>query len=108
MVQGKTKNGFRFSVDENKLESRRFIKLLTNLGRLSKNRDTLSEQEQFNLGILEDDYEIFILGEEQQKALIDFCDEKSESGYATTEEVQAVLNEIISEVVKQRAKVKNS
>lgn len=108
MIQGKTKSGFKFSVDENKLKSRRFIKLLTKLGKASKNIEEKTEQEQFDLGILEDDYEVFILGEDQQEALIAFCDKKSKSGYATTEEVQGVLNEILAEVAKASAEAKNS
>lgn len=108
MISGTTKSGFRFTVDENRLKSKRFMKLLTKLGRAARDIESKTEDEQFELGILEDEYEVFVLGEEQQEELIQFCDDRSETGYATNEDVQAVINEILAEVSKRSSEAKNS
>lgn len=101
MINGKTKSGFKFSVDENKLKSKAFQKLLVKLNRAAKAEDVE------DVIMIEDDYEVFVLGEEQQEALIEHCNKRSETGYASIDEVQNEVNEIVAITSEKSKEVKN-
>lgn len=101
MISGKTKSGFKYSVDENKLKSKAFQKVIIRLNQAAKSDDTEA------IVMAEDAYEVFILGEGQQEELISHCDKRSETGYATIEEVQNEVNEIVAAVSEKSKAVKN-
>lgn len=101
MIEGTTKSGFKYSVDENKFKSKAFQKAIVRLSRAVKSGDTEASL------LAEDDYEVFVLGEDQQEALIDHCNKRSETGYASVQELQAEVNEIVVAVSEKNKAVKN-
>lgn len=101
MIKGKTKSGFEYEVDENKLKSKSFQKVIIRLNKAAKADDAEA------IITAEDDYEVFILGEKQQEALIEHCDKRSETGYATVEDLQNEVNEIVAAVSEKNKAVKN-
>lgn len=105
MIKGKTQSGFEYSVDENKLKSKAFQKLIIKLNKAAVASDDKPATE---IIMAEDEYEVFVLGEEQQEKLIDHLNDLSESGYATVQEVQAEVNEIVAAVSEKSKDVKNS
>lgn len=104
MIEGKTKSGFAFSVDERRLNSKRFAIMLAKLTKYSKSADP-------DAGMLaneaENEMEEFILGPEQQEALIAHCDKKA-GGYASIEDVTDEVSEIIGICNEKSVAVKNS
>ena len=106
MINGKTQSGFEYSIDENKLKSKAFQKLIIKLNRAAS--DTAEDKAATEIIMVEDEYEVFVLGEEQQEKLIDYLNGQSETGYASVQEVQAEVNEIVAAVSEKSKDVKNS
>lgn len=109
MLCGKTKSGFEFQIDENKLRSKRFVKLAIKLNKAAKavNSDEDAKESAAAIMLAEDEYEVFILGEDQQEKLISHCDAKA-GGYATSEDIQNEVNEIVEIVAEKSSAIKNS
>lgn len=103
MINGKTKSGFEFSVDERKLNSKRFAMILAKLTKYSQ----AGGESGMLANAAENEMEEFLLGPEQQEALVAHCDEKA-GGYASIEDVTAEVSEIIAACEQKSVAVKNS
>lgn len=92
MIQGKTKSGFKFSIDERILDDWRVIEAIA----LSESKDA-SEQVQGARKLVD-----LILGEEKQN-LFDFLSKKNDGFIPATAMVQS-----IAEIIEVSKELKNS
>lgn len=106
MIKGRTSSGFEFEVDEHKIRSERFQIILTELYNVTKSDEDDTEKDIKAMSAVER-YERFILGDKQHEKLVDYCDSIAESGYATSEDVQKEVNEILEIVSNNDKQSKN-
>ena len=97
MIEGKTKSGFKFSVDERVIKSKQFVLKLAQMNRVGDNPDAV---------ILEDEIEDLLLGEEQKAALSDHLNKKAD-GYAEVKDFVQEVSEILDFCGERSAEIKN-
>lgn len=90
MVKGKTKSGFKFSVDEGVVKSYEFL-------------ENLAQTQSGGTGIFQAVTDL--LGQEQKKSLLEHC--KDEKGHAPFESVVAEFDEIVGIVRDKSTEAKN-
>lgn len=97
MITGKLSNGFKVDVDESKVETYRFSKMI---GKASSK--DMEERLYANATILE-----YLIGEEQEEALIEYASEKL-GHEVTSEEMASLVIEIINLMKEEDEDVKKS
>ncbi len=91
-MEGKTKSGFKYNIDERALGDWRFILAVSKI------------QNGADMDKLEGAVEMVetLLGKEGHKALIEHIQKKSESGFVSAEDIMAEVNEIITASTKAK------
>ena len=89
MIEGKTQSGFKFKLDEEKLDDMEILEYLSDV------EDDLSQLPKLL---------VVFLGEEQKKRLYDFV--KKKDGRVSIKTTYSILLEIFSEAGEQRKKKK--
>ena len=91
-MEGKTKSGFNYNIDERALGDWRFILAVSNI------------QNGADMDKLQGAVEMVetLLGKEGHKALIEHIQKKSESGFVSAEDIMAEVNEIITASTKAK------
>lgn len=98
MIEGKTKSGFKFSVDERAIKSKQFVLKLAQMNRAGDKPEAV---------ILEDEIEDLLLGAEQKAALSEHLNKKA-GGYAEVKDYVQEISEILDVCGERSAEVKNA
>ena len=91
-MEGKTKSGFNYNIDERALGDWRFILAVSKI------------QNGADMDKLQGAVEMVetLLGKEGHKALIEHIQKKSESGFVSAEDIMAEVNDIITASTKAK------
>ncbi len=108
MIEGKTRSGFTFKVNEAVLNSVEFYDIMADIKDAADREKANPDDTEASLGGVQAKrlYEILLLGKDQRKALIEHC--KGEAGFADAETFNAEIQEIVGIVKEKSSAVKNS